>query len=265
MTLLTIVQAATMAINLPRPVSVMGSTDPQVMTLLQLAQNSGRDLAREWPWQKLTVRRTFNALAQIEQSGEPPADYDRFAVAQRIWDQTRRTWLVGPLNPDEWDQVLTAPVATYPSKWCMLGGVIQIYPIPVPSDQFTYTYITENWVRAGDSSGAGFERITEDGVSRLTEDAPTGASTFSVQALTTGTSRPAWANDSDVALIPERLLEYALIWRWKQAKGLDYAEDMTTYEREREKAQARDRGPRTINTTAPPPFPDNFFPSLINY
>jgi len=230
MTLLTIVQAATMAINLPRPVSVIGSTDPQVMTLLQLAQNTGRDLAREWPWQKLTVRRTFSALAQIGQTGEPPVDYDRFAVAQRIWDQTRRTWLVGPLNPDEWDQVLTSPVATYPSKWCMLGGVIQIYPIPAVTDQFTYTYITENWVHAA-----------------------------------SGGNTPVWMADTDTALMPERLLEYALIWRWKQAKGLDYAEDMTTYEREREKCQARDRGPRTINTTAPPPFPDNFFPSLINY
>jgi len=232
MTLLSIVQAATLAINLPRPVSVMGSTDPQVTTLMQLAQNTGRDLAREWPWQKLTKRRTFTALAQIEQVGEPPADYDRFAVAQRIWDLTRRTWLIGPLNPDEWDMVLTSPVGTYPGKWCLLGGVIQIYPIPAATDQFAYSYITSNWVRPANL------------------DMP---------------EAPQWVDDTDTALIPERLLEYALIWRWKQSKGLDYAEDQATYEREREKVQARDRGPRTVTITAPPPYPDNFFPSLVSY
>jgi hypothetical protein len=233
MTCLSIVQAATLAIGLPRPVAVVGSTDPQVATLLQLAQNTGRDLAAEWPWQKLTVRRTFAGLAQNAQTGEPPADYDRFATMQHIWDVNRRTWLVGPLSPDEWDAVMTDPVATYPSKWCMLGGVINITPAPTIADSFRYTYITKNWVRPYAGTGS--------------------------------TDKEAWTVDTDTALIPERLLEYALIWRWKSAKGLDYVEDQATYEREREKAQARDRGPRTVYITNRPEVPDNFWPGTISY
>lgn len=233
MTCLSIIQAVTVAIGLPRPVAAIGTTDPQVATLLQLAQNSGRDLAAEWPWEKLTKRRTFPALAQEAQTGEPPSDFDRFALIQRIWDVNRKTWLVGPLNPDEWDAVTTWPVATYPAKWCMLAGVLNITPAPTTTDSYRYTYISKNWVR------------------------PTGG--------TGATDTDTWLNDSDTTLLSERLLEYALIWRWKQAKGLDYAEDQATYEREREKVQARDRGPRTIITSAPPPFPDNFWPGQITY
>ena len=231
MTCLSIIQAATVAIGLPRPVAAIGSTDPQVATLLQLAQNTGRDLAREWPWQMLTRRRTFSGSAQEAQT-EPPADYDRFAVGQRIWDVNRHTWLVGPLNPDEWDAVTTWPVASYPSKWCLLEGAINISPAPTATDSFRYTYISKNWVRHAGG--------------------------------TVGSDTEVWTNDTDYALIPERLLEYALIWRWKQAKQLDYAEDQATFEREREKAQARDRGPRTVYTAAPAPYPDNFWPGQIN-
>jgi hypothetical protein len=38
---------------------------------------------------------------------------------------------------------------------------------------------------------------------------------------------------------------------------------MQTFEREKEKAIARDRGPREITTTAPIDMPDNFWPGTI--
>jgi hypothetical protein len=49
-------------------------------------------------------------------------------------------------------------------------------------------------------------------------------------------------------------------WRWLRAKGMDYGEELATYEREVEKAAARDRGMKTyviVNTQedgAPEPF-----------
>jgi hypothetical protein len=49
--------------------------------------------------------------------------------------------------------------------------------------------------------------------------------------------------------MPERLLKLSAIWRWKQAKGLSYEEDMATFEREKIRQIARDRGPRMITTT----------------
>ena len=37
-----------------------------------------------------------------------------------------------------------------------------------------------------------------------------------------------------------------LTWRWLRSKGMDYAEDMSTYEREVERAASRDRGLRPL-------------------
>lgn len=217
MSLLTIIQAACVAIGHPRPSAIIGSTDQQVMTFLQLAQNAGRDLAGDHDWQKLTKRVTFNGVAANAQTGQPPAAFDRFPPTQRIWDVARKTWLVGPVSTDEWDGILTQPQTAFPTYWVMLGGVLNIAPAPVVTDQFTYSYITKNWVRPQGGDGT--------------------------------TDADAWAADTDGSLIPEKLIEYSLIWRWKQAKGLDYAEDMTTFEREKEKSIARDRGPKSVKTT----------------
>jgi len=67
---------------------------------------------------------------------------------------------------------------------------------------------------------------------------------------TGSTDTPAWVNGSDVALLSEDLLVLDLIWRFKQNKGLDYAEDMGTFEREKEKVMARDRGPSIVSTAS---------------
>jgi hypothetical protein len=54
-------------------------------------------------------------------------------------------------------------------------------------------------------------------------------------------------------------MELGVTWRWLRAKGMDYAEELATYEREVEKAAARDRGMKSYviaNTQeeAPEPF-----------
>lgn len=217
MSLLTIVQNAAPVIGIPKPSSVIGNSSAQVMTLLGLTQLGGRILARSHTWQGITKRVTFAGIAANAQTGQPPSGYDRFAATQRIWDGTRDTWLVGPLSTDEWDGILVQPQTAFPSYWTMLAGVINIAPAPAVTDSFTYTYVSRNWIRPDAGDGT--------------------------------TDKAAWTVDTDGSLIDESLLELDLIWRYKQAKGLDYAEDMSTFEREKEKAIARDRGPRSVKTS----------------
>ena len=45
------------------------------------------------------------------------------------------------------------------------------------------------------------------------------------------------------------LVTLDIIWRFKQAKQLDYAEDMASFERMKETVISSDRAPRTIRTT----------------
>jgi hypothetical protein len=217
MSLLTIVQNAAVIIAIPKPSTVIGNTNAQVMTLLGLAQNGGRILARSHNWQALTKRVTATGVAANAQTGQPPTAYDRFAAVQRIWDDTRNTWLIGPMSTDDWDGILVQPQTAYPTYWTLLNGVVNIAPAPTTSDSFVYTYISKNWIRPDGGTGS--------------------------------TDAATWAADSDNSLLDESLHELDLIWRYKQAKGLDYAEDMATFEREKEKGISRDRGPKSVKTT----------------
>ena len=61
-----------------------------------------------------------------------------------------------------------------------------------------------------------------------------------------GTGQSTWAADSDTANIPERLISLDITWRWLRSKGMDYAEDMSTFEREFERACSRDRALRIM-------------------
>lgn len=221
MTILEIVQNVCPVIGLPVPNAAVGSNNAQVRTLVGLAQVGGRALARGHPWQILTRRRSFTGIAATSQLGEPPSDYHRFAPLQRIWSDNQRTWLIGPATPNEWDGILIRPQVAMPGYWCMLQGTINITPAPAVTDSFTYSYISRNWIRP-DGAAADFTGDIEK-----------------------------WTADTDSSLLDESLHELDLVWRWKSAKGLDYAEDMATFEREKEKAIARDRGPKEITTTDP--------------
>ena len=41
---------------------------------------------------------------------------------------------------------------------------------------------------------------------------------------------PLWQADSDLSLLPERLIRLGAVWRWKRRKGFDYSEEMNDYE-----------------------------------
>ena len=103
-----------------------------------------------------------------------------------------------------------------PGRWRIIGGVLNIYPAPSAGSTYALEYVSENWC---ESSG--------------------------------GTGQAAWNSDTDVALISEPLISLGVIWRWLRAKGFDYAEEMSTYEREVEKAAARDRGSNVMVVGGP--------------
>lgn len=53
-------------------------------------------------------------------------------------------------------------------------------------------------------------------------------------------------SDDDSFVLDEQLLLLSTIWRWKQAEGLDYQEDMQNYEVRLSQLAAKDQGSRPI-------------------
>lgn len=214
MTLLTLVQDACALISLPAPSTVVGNTDNAVRILLSCAQREGRQLARRWSWQRLARKGSFTSLNQQSQTGALPADFDGRLLAETMWNVSRARPVRGPLDPREWQQRIASVSQGPYDAFRLVGDAILMSPAPIAGDTYTYEYMTRNVCRSA-----------------------------------VGTELAAWTTDTDVPILDDELMLLGLVWRFKQSRGMDYAEDMRTYEIEVVQAMARDGSRRTIDLT----------------
>ena len=218
MSLLSIIHDVSGRLSLPIPSVVAGSSDKQVVQLLALANEEGRSLAGRHPWQALVEEQTFTTTASPAQGAALPADLDRF-IPNSFFNRSTRRPMTGPITPRQWQWILAQPAL---STACLAfrerTGQFLIAPTPPAGETIAYEYISTHWAR---SSG--------------------------------GAAQAAFLADGDVALLDEELIGLGLRWRFLRAKGLDYSEEMSSYERELEQAVARDGG-STALTLAPQPI-----------
>jgi hypothetical protein len=192
-TLLSIVRDATDRLGITRPTSVFASTDQQVLTLLGLAQEEGKDLAKRHTWQALQTEHTF-ATANGTASYALPSGFDAF-IKETVFNRTRRRRMYGDLTPEQWQETQSSLVTMVNPAFRIRANLFYISPTPTSIETIAYEYLSKNWCQS---------------------DALVGQS--------------AWAADTDTGILDEELMTLGLKWRWKKSKGLDYAEDFTSYE-----------------------------------
>lgn len=220
MSLLTIVQDATVECGVPRPSVAYGSTDDQIAQMVRLANKEGKELVKRFEWQVLTIERTFVSLAQETQTAILPTDFGRF-VNETFYNRTRSRQFDGPLTPKDWQMRKATTANTIFDAYRVRGNALLIMPVPSAGDTYAFEYISKYWVD-NDADGDG--------------------------------ELAAFAADTNTALIDEEILTLGLIWRFKQARGLDYAEDFRTYEAWLNRTFAHDGGKRTMDLNARRPI-----------
>lgn len=221
MTLLAIVQDVCGRLSLPQPSAVVGSTDRQVIQLYELANEEGQELAARHPWQALTEETTFVTVDAPAQTGALPADFDRF-IPNSFFNRSTCRPMTGPITPREWQWIQAQPVySTAYLAFRERTGQFLIAPTPPAGQTIAYEYVSQNWAL---SSG--------------------------------GAPQSSFLGDTDLALLDEGLMRLGLRWRFLRAKGLDYAEEMATYERRLEQAMARDGGSTALTLTPQPIDPN---------
>lgn len=211
MSYLTIVQRAAQLLSLPTPATVVGSTDPNVVQLGALANEVGEALSRDHDWQALTRQYTFQTADAEEQPDAVPDDWDRF-LPDTFYNRTtiRQLQLI---TPQVWQAIKALPALGTPYiMWRERDGVFLTTPTPPADQTIAYEYVSKNWVLSPAS-----------------------------------VPRSYFQEDADTTYLDERLLRLGTIWRFKQTKGLDYAEDLKTYEIERQKTQGKDGGATALN------------------
>lgn len=210
MSLLTIVSEVCGRLDLPVPSAVAGSTDAQVVQLQALANKAGRDLASDYAWQTLVAEQTFTTTNTSVQSGAIPPDLDRF-IPNSFFNRSTRRPIVGPVTPQQWQWLIAQPsFSTVYLMYRERGGEFLIGPptvAPPAGQTMAFEYVSVNWAKSA-----------------------------------SGTPQASFQADTDTAYLDEGLIADATVWMFLRAKGMSYAEEMATYERNLEKAKARDGG-----------------------
>lgn len=221
MTLLTLVQEVCATLALSQPTVVVTSTDRQVLQMWALANREGHDLASAYSWQALRQEELFATLAQQQQTGFMPADFDRF-VPNSFFNRSTRRQLSGPITPQQHQWIQAQPVySTAYQAFIMRNNQMLFDPNPAAGNTVAFEYITKNWVLSN-----------------------------------AAVPQSSYLADTDTSRLDEDLMAQGLLWRFLRTKGLDYAEEMESYERNKEQAMARDGGSTAMNVAPRAPDPD---------
>lgn len=143
-----------------------------------------------------------------------PSDIQMF-ISATMWDRNFRWQLLGPLSAQEWQTIVSGICPVGPRiRFRVMDNTFYIQPPPGPTqtDTIAYEYISKNWCKSA-----------------------------------TGTSQPRWAADTDTYLWPENTATLGVKWRFLRAKGLDYTEEVRTYDAAVERQLARSGSNRTLS------------------
>jgi hypothetical protein len=218
MTLLTVVQDASDMLMQPRNAIVFGGSDPEAKLFTVLLKQVGRDLVEAHDWTDLQATESFTCGSSNAQTSQPATGFLRLQSGTEMWNNTRDQVIKGPTSSQEWSELIVRVVSTYPQRWRIINGDLHIYA-PESGDTIRYEYVHNKWV---------------------------------YQAGSTSSQSASLSADSDTFIFDEQLLTLGLVWRWKKAKGFDYAEEMLDYGRYLESKIRNDRGGTvTISTDRP--------------
>lgn len=112
---------------------------------------------------------------------------------ETMWDRTTRRPVYGPKMMAEWQQLKAQLMQGPWWQYRIRGNQVLFIPPPSPGDAIYFEWLSSYWV------------------------AVTGTPTVGAQS--------SYVLDTDVSLLPERVIGLDTLWRYKQTKGLSYSED----------------------------------------
>lgn len=212
--LLDIVQQVCDELGLSRPAYVIGNDDPQTVQMLALINRLGRDLARQFEWQRLVKEYTLTTTDD-QALYSFPSDWAR-QIPQTEWDRSSHWPLVGPATSQQWQVYKSGVISQGPRlRFRISGGGFEIFPA-IGGYELVFNYISANWVIGADSS----------------------------------TSRD-FRNDTDTCVFEDSLMISGLKALWKNAKGLDASFDMADFRTTLEQCKSQDKSAPVLSMSPP--------------
>jgi hypothetical protein len=210
MSVLTAIQNACAVIPLTRPEAVFSSTEREHFELQVLASTAAGHIARDYEWQKLKAIATIAGDGAAADFGFP-ADYDRMLKQAELRTGRHRMALLHIVSSDQWLDMTIRESRPALGAWTIYGNRLHLMPAPADGEVIRYFYMSARWA-----------------------------------VDTNGTPKADFSADTDMFRLSEKLLELAMIWKWRAGKGLGYAEDLANYEDAKEKLITADKGARIL-------------------
>lgn len=185
------------------PSTVINSTDETILQIWGLLYEELQELANRGEWPELKRRAENWPHANAADYGALSLDDDTTPYINSIVPDTLicsnlRIPVAGPVSPAQWAQMIAFAIRPTTYSFRIYNGYLRIYPVPTDlvNTLFSLEYITNATV------------LAFDGTTEKTE----------------------FTADDDGVLLPTRIVEAGLRWRWKKEKGLPYAEEKVAYE-----------------------------------
>ena len=230
MTLLSAVNDAQRELSLAVSSTLVADGQETQNLLYRLARKEAQEILRRTEYTFPALRRTQSfttSLASLQSSGKP-SDFKR-AIPDTFWNQTQNKKVYGPLSDEEWAIANGAAVssATWQNVMFRYDG-LHIFPVPTAAETITFDYVINT----------------------------------PVQATGGGSYKTNFTADNDEYVLGDELLTLAVVWRYLQAKGRDYAEALKDYEMALASEAMMARTARTLTPAAEDYFwpPDALVP-----
>lgn len=206
MTLLSVLRRPALLAGLTAPTSAASTSDPLVAQLAEIARVEAEELAARVDWSGIVRTHSFTCVNGVAQPNGLPDDFGRFTFACQVWNGGLNRPIAGPADSSSWAGSLVWANPAVAQRFRIVGGQFEMLGARA-GDVVSYPYVT----------------------SKIYRDA-------------NGVPSAEWSGDAFTCRISERLISLGVLWRWKQAKGFDYAEDLRSSEREVERAASADGG-----------------------
>lgn len=219
LTCLQIVQTVCQRLGLAAPTAAVASTDPQIVQILALSQQEGEEQAARYAWQSLQTEAVFTTVAtSIQGAISTIAPGMDFIINNTIWNRTLRRPVYGPRSEQDWQQIVASQINGPFNSFRIMGDNLLFYPIPPQGQICAFEFLSRNWVSTASGTSA------------------------------------VWTSDADTTKLNDRIMIAGTLWRWRQAKGLDYADAFTAYEKAITDVMGRDAGKPILNMNGVGPY-----------
>lgn len=199
MTLLGIIQEFCDRTGIDKPNIVVANSDQQIRQLKALANEVVEDVVtRGNSWPLLQKEAVFNSVpTTIQGNIDTIAPYGyKYIIPETLYDRTERRPVYGPRSGAYWQESLALPETGPFYNYRVWQGKFQLQPLPPTSHVIAFEY----------------------------------ASDFAILATDNVTYKARFTADTDVFVLPEKIILAGLRYKWKAEKGIRFATEMQFYE-----------------------------------